>query len=150
MAPKSQTEPSGESALTGRLGYLLKHAQLRFAGISADSLERIGVSGPQAAVLALASDGAPRSQQELALALGIDRTTMVGILDDLEAAGLLERRPDDNDRRRNVVALTPRGVGVLADAEAARSDAEARFMEGLSASERDVFIATLRRLVVRP
>ncbi|HWD62487.1 MAG TPA: MarR family transcriptional regulator [Humibacter sp.] len=148
MVSESQAESSGETALNGRLGYLLKHAQLRFADISADSLKETEVSGRQAAVLALASDGEPRSQQELAVALGIDRTTMVAILDELEAAGLIARHPDRSDRRRNVVELTSKGARILEAAEAARVDAESRFFAELAGPEREAFLGTLRRLVI--
>jgi DNA-binding MarR family transcriptional regulator len=138
---------SSSSPLDDRLGYLLKHVQLGFAEVSAQVLQRVGVSGRQAAVLALVADGEPRSQNELALVLGIDRTTMVAILDELETAGQLTRRAHDQDRRRNVVALTPKGERVLHDAEAARADAEARFLSPLTPGQRDAFVATLRRLI---
>ena len=145
MEPTSRRD-SSNSPLGGRLGYLLKHVQLNFTEVSAQVLQPIGVSGRQAAVLALVADGEPRSQNELALVLRIDRTTMVAILDELEAAGLLRRRAHDRDRRRNVVALTPNGERVLRDAEAARADAESRFLSPLTAAERDAFVVMLRRL----
>ena len=58
-------------------------------------------------VLAAATRGEPESQLELAQHLGVDRTVMTYLLDDLEAAGLIERRPDPADRRaRRIVATT--------------------------------------------
>src|ERR1700754_1167367 len=50
-------------------------------------------------VLSTAGRGEPRSQLALAQHLGVDRTVMTYLLDDLEGAGLVERRPDPSDRR---------------------------------------------------
>ena len=49
----------------------------------------------------------PASQQQVALRMGVDRTTMVAIIDSLEAKGIISRHPDTEDRRRNVIELTP-------------------------------------------
>ena len=58
-------------------------------------------------ILAAAARGVVGSQLALAQQLGVDRTVMTYLLDDLEAAGLIERRPDPTDRRaRHVVATT--------------------------------------------
>ena len=53
------------------------------------------------------------SQQQVAEILGVDRTTMVAIIDALEAKGIIVRRPDPEDRRRNVVELTQAGQTLL-------------------------------------
>ena len=60
-------------------------------------------------VLAVAGQGEPKSQLALAQHLGVDRTAMTYLLDDLEAAGLVERRPDPADRRARRVTLTDAG-----------------------------------------
>src|SRR5512143_2011426 len=66
----------------------------------------------------------PPSQLEAAQRLSIDRTTMVDLLDELDAKGLVERRPDPADRRRNIVALTETGRQTLSDGARATDEAE--------------------------
>jgi DNA-binding MarR family transcriptional regulator len=61
-------------------------------------------------VLTAAARGLSGTQLALAQQLGIDRTVMTYLLDDIERAGLVERRPDPADRRVKALALTPAGV----------------------------------------
>jgi DNA-binding MarR family transcriptional regulator len=120
--------------LVERLGYLLKHAQLRLTELTAEALAPYGVSGRELAVLLVLDGGGPASQLAAAGRLGIDRTTMVTFLDTLEERGLVARRPDPDDRRRNVVVLTATGQSVLRDATRASDEAERRFLAPLSAA----------------
>ncbi len=118
--------------LADRLAYLLKHAQLRLADLTAEALAPYGISGRELAVLLVLAGGEPASQQQAARRLGVDRTTMVAFVDTLAAKGLVERHPDAVDRRRNVVALTPAGRDTLAGATRAGDEAERRFLAPLS------------------
>lgn len=118
--------------LTSRLGYLLKHAQLRLAELTTAALEPFGLNGRELAVLIVLAEGEPASQQEAARRLGIDRTSMVAFLDALEAKGLVERHPHAHDRRRNVVELTAAGRESLRAARRAGDEAERRFLAPLS------------------
>src|SRR3984957_10852088 len=63
-------------------------------------------------VLTASSLAEPRSQLELAHHLGVDRTVMTYLLDDLERDGLIERRPDPADRRARRIAVTERGAAL--------------------------------------
>src|SRR5690242_10843175 len=108
-----QVAEARPAELTGRLGYLLKHAQLRLAELNAEALGPHGITGRELAVLIVLGGGEPASQQQAAVRLGIDRTTMVSFVDTLEGKGLVARRADPDDRRRNVVVLTPQGRDVL-------------------------------------
>jgi DNA-binding MarR family transcriptional regulator len=119
-------------ALASRLGYLLKHAQLRLAGLTASALAPLGISGRQCAVLIAIDSRVPLSQQEVAGRLGVDRTTMVALIDELEDKGLVQRRQDPDDRRKNVVALTEVGRTTLRQATQATDGAERRFLGSLS------------------
>src|SRR5215472_10172994 len=65
--------------LADRLAYLLKHAQLELAGLTAEALAPFGVSGRELAVLTVLAGQEPGSQQQAAQRLGVDRTTMVGL-----------------------------------------------------------------------
>ena len=68
-----------------------------------------GLRKPHFTVLVALAEIGPASQAELGRRLWIDRKNMVAVIDDLEAAGLVERTPDEQDRRRNAVRLTRGG-----------------------------------------
>lgn len=132
--------------LTSRLGYLLKHAQLQLAELTAAALEPYGVNGRELAVLIVLAEGEPASQQEAARRLGIDRTSMVAFLDALAAKGLVERRPHAHDRRRNVVELTASGRETMRAARRASDEAERRFLAPVSQSAAAALKETLLAL----
>jgi DNA-binding MarR family transcriptional regulator len=97
-------------------------------------------------VLAVVGQGEPRSQLALAQHLGVDRTAMTYLLDDLEAAGLVERRPDPADRRARRVASTPDGLALLCEVKATLRDVEDALLAPLDDHERVVLRGLLRRL----
>jgi DNA-binding MarR family transcriptional regulator len=72
---------------------------------------------------------------------------MVALVDELERAGLVERRRHPRDRRKNTVALTDRGADTLRAAERAVEDAERRFLATLPADAAQNLRATLRALI---
>ena len=121
--------------LADRLAYLLKHAQLGLAELTAEALAPFGVSGRELAVLTVLAGQEPGSQQQAAQRLGVDRTTMVGLVDALEDKGLVRRRAHAEDRRRNVIELTEAGRDTLHRADEASRDAERRFLAPLSARD---------------
>lgn len=127
--------------LADRLGYLVKHAQLRLAGLTAEALAPLGISGRQLAVLLVIAEEPPASQLEIATRMAVDRTTMVSLIDELERMGLVERRPDPADRRRNVIAMTSPGRETTRKAAEMSGEAERSFLEPLSAED----AATVRR-----
>jgi DNA-binding MarR family transcriptional regulator len=84
-------------------------------------------------------------QQELGRAMGIDPSTMVALIDDLERAGLAQRRPHPTDRRARVVAITPKGRRALERARGLAAQVEDVVLRGLSAPERRELLGLLRR-----
>ena len=84
-------------------------------------------------------------QQELGSALGIDRSTMVSLIDQLEAAGLAERRPAATDRRAREIAITPKGRRLLQRSRRLIAETEDEVFAGLSPEERGELIRLLRR-----
>jgi DNA-binding MarR family transcriptional regulator len=132
--------------LASRLGYLLKHAQLRLAELTASALAPFGVSGRQLAVLIAIDSRVPLSQQEVAGRLGVDRTTMVALIDELEDNALVQRRRDPDDRRKNVVALTDVGTAALRQATQASDGAERLFLGTLSDDQTAQLKAALRAI----
>ncbi len=133
-----------------RLGYLLKHAHLSYAELAGSALAPHGVDGREVAVLSRLSGPDPLSQQEIARRLGIDRTTMVALVDALERKGLVERHPHPDDRRKNLVALTAAGRETLAAATRALDEAERRFLGPLGEAGAREFTEALRRLLAGP
>jgi DNA-binding MarR family transcriptional regulator len=98
-------------------------------------------------VLAAAARSRPGSQQELASHLGVDRTVMTYLLDDLERAGLIERRPDPADRRARRIAATGHGRELLSDLDGRLRAAEDGVLGGLAAAgDQATFRALLARL----
>ncbi|MHC3468939.1 MarR family winged helix-turn-helix transcriptional regulator [Streptomyces sp. 7R007] len=133
--------------LENRLGYLLKHAQAKLARKSAEALAPYGVDGHELAVLVVLSGEEPLSQVEVATRLGVDRTTMVALIDGLEDHGLVRRRRSPRDRRRNIVELTPEGEECLRQAEKARLLVERRFLAPLDEETAAALVRALRVLV---
>jgi DNA-binding MarR family transcriptional regulator len=131
--------------LSGRLAYLLKRAQVALGGLHEELLAPAGVTHRELAILLLLDAREPESQQQVAGRLGVDRTTMVGLIDALEAKGLVARRPDAADRRRNVIELTATGRRTLRRATRASDQAERRLLAGLDPAE----AAQLRDLLSR-
>jgi DNA-binding MarR family transcriptional regulator len=101
-------------------------------------------------VLAATARSDPRSQLELASHLGVDRTVMTYLLDDLEKAGLIERRPDPADRRARRIAATASGRRLLEERSQRLAAAEDQVLSGLdSEQDRVAFRALLRRLATQ-
>jgi len=132
--------------LASRLGYLLKHAQVKFADAGAQALAPLGITGRQLAVLAVLGDAEPLSQLEAATTLGVDRTTMVQLVDELEEKGLVERRRSTQDRRKNIVELTADGRDTLERGNKIHKAAEALFLAPLTPVEAELFVRVLQRL----
>lgn len=137
------------SRLGRRLTYLFKHALLDLEDLHAEHLAPAGVNVRELTVLMFLDGREPESQQQAAARLGVDRTTMVGLLDSLEGKGLVARQPDPGDRRRNVVALTEPGRRTLATAAAASDAAERQLLDTLDATEAEQLRALLTRVAAR-
>lgn len=99
------------------------------------------------AVLVALDDFGPLSQQQLAASLKVDKSHLVGRVDDLETRGLITRAPDPSDRRRHHIALTAPGRALLSQLRLAATQSEQRFLYALSAEERHTFTALLRRVL---
>ncbi|MCW3017923.1 MAG: MarR family transcriptional regulator [Solirubrobacterales bacterium] len=96
------------------------------------------------ALTVLRDHGSP-TQQALAAALRMDRTNLIGLLNELETHGLILRRRSTEDRRRHFVELTGDGSARLAEAEAALAAAEDEVLGALDAEQRE----TLYQLLVQ-
>lgn len=97
-------------------------------------------------VLKAATEEQPESQSALCQRLGIDRTVMTYLLDDLERADLVARKPAPHDRRTRLVVATEAGRERLAELERRLGHAETHVLSGLNASDRKSLKALLGKV----
>jgi DNA-binding MarR family transcriptional regulator len=110
------------------------------------ALHDLGVSPRAHCVLSTALTG-EMTQTELAQAVGLDKTTMVVTIDELEAAGLAERRPSKTDRRARVIAVTKAGARKVEQATEVVDRVQAEALTSLPPRERKAFMESLAQLV---
>jgi len=125
--------------LLGRLGVAVKARAI-------EEFDRTGFGPYHYSVLALLEEGARETQASVADTLELDRGTLVGLLDDLEEHGLVERARDRNDRRRYVVGLTPAGRRQLVVFRAILERLEEEFLAPLDEADRAALLDRLSRI----
>ncbi len=154
MASKQSRQPGGRARgggdldlgpLPGLLGYQLRLAQLAVFRDFERSAGGLGVSPGRFGLLALVEANPGVSQSRLAHAVGLDRSTMVAVLDQLGDRRLVERRAGP-DRRTNGLWLTREGKRLVARLKRRITEHEARIAGRLSAKERATLLELLRRL----
>jgi DNA-binding MarR family transcriptional regulator len=135
--------------LAGDLGWGLG-VVLRAYATAAHSAVADLPGGPRGyQILSAAAQGAVGSQLALAQHLGVDRTVMTYLIDDLEVAKLIERRPDPADRRARRIVATQLGTELLATLNDRLRAAEARLLAPLDPETRETFRAQVRLLATR-
>jgi DNA-binding MarR family transcriptional regulator len=139
-APRFPEELVASTAfLLKRLGFLAKEQALT-------AYEPTGLGPYHHAILIALDEGAPETQGAIADALGYDRGQLVGLLDELEEQGLVERRRDPSDRRRHLVRLTPEGRRALGRLRTLARRLENDLVTPLDEHEREQLHALLQRL----
>jgi len=137
--------PSADTAVVEYAGQLFfrlwRVTHTRFT----EALEPLGLTTALFALLNVLGTREGAIQQELGAAMGIDPSTMVSLIDQLEAAGLARRRPRPTDRRAREVVITPKGRRALERARELAMQVEVEVLGGLSGAERRQLLALLRR-----
>jgi DNA-binding MarR family transcriptional regulator len=133
-------------SLAGRPGAVLTIAARTAQELARRRLSPLGLSVQLCGVLNRLALG-PISQHDLGNQLGIDRTTMVELIDDLEKRGMLVRRRNPDDRRSYALVLTPKGKTFQKKAAEAFDAAADEVFEPLSASEQRRLADMLRRVI---
>jgi MarR family transcriptional regulator, lower aerobic nicotinate degradation pathway regulator len=127
--------------------WLLSQATLHGQRLVADGFADAGMRRYHFSVLTALHEDGPASQAALGRRLSIDRSDMVAVINDLERDGLVARVRDEQDRRRNLVRLTPAGGRALKRLDVRVEQAQAALLSPLSAAERRELLALLTRIV---
>jgi len=125
--------------LLKRLGFAAKERSLA-------AYEQTGLHPYHNAILIVLEERPHETQGSIADALGYDRGQLVGLLDELEEKGLVQRRRDPKDRRRHLVTLTPDGAKMLRQLRALARQLEDDFLSPLTDEERAELHTLLLRL----
>lgn len=125
------------------LGPLLDLLLRRLRGAAEAEVAKFGLRTRHIIALTVLRDFGEQGQAGLADSLGIDPTNVVILLNELESAGLAERRRSPEDRRRHIVVVTEAGTARLAEAEKALANVEQRMFGALTLEE----LGTLHRLL---
>ena len=92
-----------------------------------------------------------RTNAALAQSIGADKSRIIGVLDELQERGLIQRRPDPADRRVHLLSLTEAGIRMRESArEAIQRQEEERVLSVLPDADRAAFIRALRILSELP
>ena len=138
-------EPAG-NCLMGNLGWMLDQANHALGSEVAGALAPLGLGQRGFCVLSAAID-AELTQTELAGMIGLDKTTMVVTVDELERKGFAERLPSPTDRRARVIKVTDAGRAKVAEGQEIVLRVQNEVLDSLPLSERAAFVAGLMKLV---
>jgi DNA-binding MarR family transcriptional regulator len=128
--------------------WLLNQVALPAQRIVADALGSVGARRQHYSVLSALDEFGPASQAALGRRCGIDRSDMVALVNELSEADRLERTPDPDDRRRNVIAITAAGRELLAELDRLLEGAQDDLLAPLSPPERAELIRLLDAVLV--
>lgn len=119
------------------VGPLLGYLERRLRSRSESVLAQQGLRPRHVMTLTMLRTQGACAQQALTSMLDMDGTNVVGLLNELEAANLVERRRSPQDRRRHVVELTAAGAHRLAEVERALADVERDVLLALDPTQRE-------------
>jgi DNA-binding MarR family transcriptional regulator len=142
------TKPSPEIEMAEFAGQLFFRLWRVSHERTTEALESVGLTPPLFALLNVLGARRGAIQQEIGQAMGIDPSTMVSLIDQLENAGLAKRRTHPKDRRAREVSITPKGRRALERARGLAARVEDDVLRGLSAAERDQLLTLLRRALL--
>lgn len=144
----TKTSPVIESAsnygvLDQSLGYLLRRAQIRaFQGFN-HYFDVFEIKPAQFSALELIQNNPGMRQSRLAEALGIQRTNLVGMLDQLQSRDLIKRKPAPDDRRSHALHLTPKGNQLLEHLHKQFHDHENELIKAIGEDNLEMFRSAL-------
>ena len=134
-------------ALSDRPGFLIRRLHQIHSALFQMETEGYGVTPVQYSVLSTLTNGLQRDQQQIALEVGLERSNVADVISRLQSRGLVRRIDYDQDRRRKVVKLTPKGARLLNKMQAPVQRAHLRTIEGLPPESRQLFLDLMAELV---
>jgi DNA-binding MarR family transcriptional regulator len=137
--------PSSDTAVAEFAGQLFFRLWRASHTRITEGLESIGLTPASFGLLNLLGARSAATQRELGSEMGIDPSTMVSLLDELEAAGLAKRRLHPTDRRARQVVITSKGRRLLERGRQMALQVEDEVLGGLNAGERRELLNLLRR-----
>jgi DNA-binding MarR family transcriptional regulator len=147
IAAQSQL-PDIDRVLHQKPGYLIRRLQQMAVSIFLEETTEFDVTPVQYAAIAGVCVFPGIDQLRLANAIGFDRTTISGVVDRLEAKGLIVRTVSGEDRRSKMLFPTPEGTRLIAEIEDATNRVQERILEPFNPSEQRTFLELLNRLVL--
>jgi DNA-binding MarR family transcriptional regulator len=135
-------------SLRKNLGFLLNKAGRHIRESVAKSLQPLSLSLHEYVILRMIESKLADTQQAAGQRYDIDRTTMVEVVDGLEARQLLVREKNPKDRRSYKLILTPKGRKTLTRAKRVAGQAHKRFLEPLTARQQEELQLYLSKLIV--
>lgn len=148
-APRAEEQLVLPATLSRRLGFMLVRVSAGMTRLGAETLAPLDIDGRHFGVLAALAELGPVSQQTLADVFAVDRSTMVGFVDELERKGRVRRAKNPRDRRAYALELTESGAKVQQEAAALLEGCERHYLDPLSSAERRQLLELLGRLVAR-
>jgi DNA-binding MarR family transcriptional regulator len=134
-------------ALKSYLGYCLVRSALKLRGMMDEALSDFGLIAPMLGIMRVLRETGPISQIELGRTIGIDKASMVKIIDHLQSLKFVTRTEGTPDRRVKLISLTSEGTKSLEKAAKVREKVEKVFLSSLSAEEQRVLRAALPKLL---
>jgi len=135
--------------LKDRPTWLISRAYARSSGLLNAGFEAHGrgLRGYHYRLLAALEEWGPVSQADLGRSTGIDRSDVTAALAELESRQLIERAIDPENKRRNIVSVTPEGARELRDLDTVVDAVQDELLAPLTASQRRQFVALISRLL---
>jgi DNA-binding MarR family transcriptional regulator len=137
--PVAHEAPRSVGFLISQLGFFSSKGFM-------EALEPVGIGPREFLLMRFVDASEGQSQQALAERLGVPPSRMVALVDHLEEAGFVERRPDPEDRRVRGLHLTRKGRGALERAGKIAIDYETQLCAGINREERELLIDLLQKL----
>lgn len=131
------------------LGYSVRRAQMRVFQDFEAEMNELGLTPGQLGALFLIEANRGLSQSELGTALGIDRSSVVPLIDRLQRRGWVRRAARASDRRAHALELAPAGIALLERLMPRLQAHEARIATGLSPAERKRLCELLAKVAVK-
>ncbi len=137
--PVAERPPRSVGFLLSQLGFFSSRGFMQ-------ALDPVGIDPREFLLMRFVAASEGQSQQALSARLDIPASRMVALVDRLEDAGFIERRPDPEDRRVRGLHLTKKGRGALERAFTIATDYETRLCAGINREEREQLIDLLQKV----